>query len=380
MDFLTRISTTLTRKESLASLAGLFCLLLLAPASANQAELKGVKDEIARQQHQLTEQKKELDKLQNSLKKQELSIASLSKEIRHTQARLSRSNQNLKQFQSQQAELQKQHRQQSQQLQTLIKTYYMIKRQNAAKSILNPGGMEQDRLSQYFQHLSRARADAIQQLTETEQQLQQKNQQLLEQQKQISTLLAQQKQKKNQLTQSQKQRSRTVRKISSNINSDQQYLAELQRNEVRLKSEIAKAAKRNNVPMDGLARQRGKLPWPLKGRVLHRYGSRQSGQVLWKGMVIRADYEQPVKAVYSGRVVFADYLRGYGMVILLDHGKGDMTLYGYNQTLLKTEGNRVKAGETIALAGDTGGQPQASLYFEVRRNSKTQNPRRWLQR
>jgi septal ring factor EnvC (AmiA/AmiB activator) len=97
-------------------------------------------------------------------------------------------------------------------------------------------------------------------------------------------------------------------------------------------------------------------------------------------MVISADYEQPVKAVYSGKVVFADYLRGYGMVILLDHGKGDMTLYGYNQTLLKTEGNKVKAGETIALAGDTGGQPQASLYFEVRRNSKTQNPKSWLQR
>ncbi|PWI33109.1 peptidase M23 [Vibrio albus] len=379
MGFLTQISSGLKRKKGLISFGGLLCLLLLNPAHASQAELKGVKSEISRQQSQLSSQKKELDKLQNTLKQQELSIATLTKEIQKTETKLSRANQNLKQFQAQQATLQQQHQQQSKNLQALIKTYYMIKRQNAAKSILNPGDMEQDRISQYFQHLAQARAETIEQLTATEKQLEQKNKQLLQERQKVSALLANQKQKKSQLTRSQKQRARTVQNIKHSITSDKQYLAELQRNEVRLKSEIAKAAKRNSVPMDGLARQKGRLPWPVKGSVLHSYGSRQSGQVVWKGMVISADYEQPVKAVYSGKVVFADYLRGYGMVILLDHGKGDMTLYGYNQTLLKTEGNKVKAGETIALAGDTGGQPQASLYFEVRRNSKTQNPKSWLQ-
>jgi septal ring factor EnvC (AmiA/AmiB activator) len=85
-----------------------------------------------------------------------------------------------------------------------------------------------------------------------------------------------------------------------------------------------------------------------------------------------------VNAVYPGTIVFADYLRGYGLVVLLDHGKGDMTLYGFNQTLLKKEGDKVTAGEAIALAGDTGGQSQASVYFELRRNSKTYNPSSWL--
>ncbi|GAM55365.1 cell wall endopeptidase [Vibrio ishigakensis] len=132
--------------------------------------------------------------------------------------------------------------------------------------------------------------------------------------------------------------------------------------------------------MDGLAKQRGKLPWPVKGRVLHTYGSTQGGQADWKGMVINANYEQPVKAVYPGKVVFADYLRGYGLVMLIDHGKGDMTLYGYNQVLTKKEGDKVTAGETIALAGDTGGQSRASVYFELRRNSRTENPQRWLTR
>ena len=78
--------------------------------------------------------------------------------------------------------------------------------------------------------------------------------------------------------------------------------------------------------------------------------------------------------------MFAEYLRGYGLVVLLDHGKGDMTLYGFNQSLLKKEGDKVTAGETIALAGDTGGQSQPALYFEIRRNSKAEDPTRWLSR
>ncbi len=366
-------------RKNIISVAGLLCLLFIFPAQGNQEALNGVKNEISRQQSLLSQQKKELDNLQNDLKQQEVSIATLSKEIRQTQDKLNNANTHLKQFRSQQAALQQQQQQQSQTLQDLIKAYYMTKRQNDARSILNPSGEEQDRISQYFQHLAKARTETIAELTQTEQQLTLKNQQLLEQMQQITALLNQQQQAKKQLTGSQQQRKKTVNKIQNRISSDQQYLAELQRNEVRLKSEIAKAAKRNTVPMDGLERQRGKLPWPVKGKVLHSYGTKQSGQVNWKGIVISTGYEQPVKAVYSGTVVFADYLRGYGMVILLDHGKGDMTLYGYNQTLLKTEGNKVKAGETIALAGDTGGQSQPSLYFEVRRNSKTQNPKQWLQ-
>ena len=227
----------------------------------------------------------------------------------------------------------------------------MTKRQNDARSILNPGGEEQDRISQYFQHLAKARVKAIQDLKQTETQLENKNQQLVQEQKQIADLLARQKQKKGELLSSQKKRKTTVGKIKRSITSDKQYLAELQRNETRLKAEIAKAAKRNTVPMDGLAKQKGKLPWPLQGKVLHSYGTKQSGQVNWKGMVISANYGAPIKAVYSGTVVFADYLRGYGMVILLDHGKGDMTLYGYNQTLLKTEGNKVKAGRNYRFGG-----------------------------
>lgn len=364
---------------SVTCLATLASITFSTHSLASQEELSGVKSEISRQQSSLSSQQKELNTLQKSLKKYELSISSVGQEIRKTEAKLKTANKNLDLFNQQKAELESQKAEQTETLKQLIRTYYVTKRDNDAKSLLNSSNSEEEaRIAQYFQHLAKARAAAIEELDKTSQQLEAKNQQLVNEQRQIESLLAQQKKKQAELTSSQKKRKGTVSKIQRNISSNKNYLAELQRNETRLKSEIAKAAKRNSVPMDGLARQKGKLPWPLKGRVLHNYGTRQSGQVNWKGMVIDANYEQPVKAVYSGTVVFADYLRGYGLVVLLDHGKGDMTLYGFNQTLMKLEGDKVKAGETIALAGDTGGQPQASLYFEIRRNSKTQNPKRWL--
>ncbi len=359
-----------------------FSSMAFTPSSyASQDELTGVKSEISRQKNAVTSQQKELNKLQKSLKKQELSISSLGSDIKKTQSLLKKSNQNLDQFKQQKIDLEQKKQEQQSTLEELIKTYYITKRNNDVGAMLNQGKSdEQDRISQYFQHLAKARSETITALDATSKKLDEKNTQLVQEQKQIEALLAQKTKKRDALASSQNQRKKTVGKIKGNISNDKSYLAELQRNETRLKSEIAKAAKRNTVPMDGLARQKGKLPWPLKGRVLHSYGTKQSGQVNWKGLVIDAKYEQPVKAVYSGTVVFAEYLRGYGLVVLLDHGKGDMTLYGYNQTLLKIEGDKIKAGETIALAGDTGGQAQASLYFEIRRNSKTQNPKSWLVR
>jgi septal ring factor EnvC (AmiA/AmiB activator) len=239
---------------------------------------------------------------------------------------------------------------------------------------------DEDRISQYYQYLAKARAETLEKLAQTELELAESERALELERNQIAQLLEQQKDKRNSLAKNQASRKSTVSKIRKSISSDKTYLAELQRNETRLKAEIAKAAKRNQVPMDGLARQKGKLPWPVKGKVLHSFGTKQTGQVNWKGMVIQANYGESIKSVYSGTVVFADYLRGYGLVVLLDHGKGDMTLYGYNQTLLKKEGDKVAAGETIALAGDTGGQDTSSLYFEIRRNSKVQNPKSWLKR
>ena len=359
------------------TLVGALCGVSTTSIAASKTELSGVKSEISRQQTSLSSQQKELDKLQKSLKSEELSISNLEKEIKTTKIQLAASETNLKQLKQQQAQLTDLKKAQTEKLEQLIQTYYVTERAKAPSNVLN-SGVEEDRMSQYFQHLAKERSKTIAELEETQQQLDATEQQLSAEQQQIENLLESQTAKRDQLARSQSSRKSTVSKIKKSISSDRVYLAELQRNETRLKAEIAKAAKRNAVPMDGLAKQKKKLPWPINGKVLHNYGSRQTGQIKWNGMVIDANYGQPIKAVYSGTVVFAEYLRGYGLVVLLDHGKGDMTLYGFNQSLMKKEGDKVRAGETIALAGDTGGQSQASLYFEIRRNSKTQNPKSWL--
>ncbi|ATC56424.1 peptidase M23 [Vibrio anguillarum] len=371
--------TTWWHALSLVMVLGLACLSSSPLMAATQQELKGVKGEISRQQQALNNRQKELDSLQNALKKQEVGISSLENQIKNTKSELVVTNANIAKLKQKITALETQQTQQTAKLAQLIKTYYATQRATASSNILN-NGVEEDRISQYYQHLAKARSQTIQQLELTKKELNESEKQLRLERDQIASLLEQQTQKRTTLAKTQSERRSTVGKIQKSISGDKVYLAELQRNETRLQAEIAKAAKRNAVLMDGLAPQKGKLPWPVKGKILHAFGTRQSGQIDWKGLVIDANYGQNVKAVYSGTVVFAEYLRGYGLVVLLDHGKGDMTLYGFNQSLLKKEGDKVTAGETIALAGDTGGQSQPALYFEIRRNSKAEDPTRWLSR
>ncbi|MCG6213132.1 murein hydrolase activator EnvC [Vibrio furnissii] len=347
--------------------------------AATQQELKGVKSEISRQQQSLSQQQKTLDQLQHTLKQQEVGISGLENQIKQTKNQLAESNANIGRLQQKITALEAQRQQQADKLAELLQTYYVTQRAKASGDLLN-NGVEEDRISQYYQHLAKARTETIAALETTRQALRDNERQLQLERDQINALLEQQTKKRDQLARTQSERRQTLGSIQKSISGDKVYLAELQRNETRLKAEIAKAAKRNAVPMDGISRQRGKLPWPLQGKVLHQFGERQTGQIDWKGLVIDANYGQPVKAVYPGTVVFAEYLRGYGLVVLLDHGKGDMTLYGFNQTLMKKEGDKVAAGETLALAGDTGGQSRPALYFEIRRNSKAENPRTWLTR
>nr|WP_321381411.1 peptidoglycan DD-metalloendopeptidase family protein [uncultured Vibrio sp.] len=351
----------------------------ITSSAVSQQELKGVSSEINRQKKALTSQEKQLNELQKSLKSQELGISSLEQEIKKTKAELTQADKNINSLEEKIALQEGQRQAQEEELKQLLQTYYVTERAKANGHLLNQG-VEEDRISQYFQHLAKTRSKVIDEITQTTQKLEHNKNQLELEKEQIETLLKQQSEKRTALASTQSKRKQTLSKIQSSIKDDKRYLAELQRNETRLKAEIAKAAKRNAVPMDGLSKQRGKLPWPINGRVLHNFGTRQTGQVNWKGMVLSANYGQQVKAVYPGTVVFAEYLRGYGLVVLLDHGKGDMTLYGYNQALTKKEGDRVTAGEVIALAGDTGGQDRASLYFEIRRNSEAQNPKAWLKR
>lgn len=132
---------------------------------------------------------------------------------------------------------------------------------------------------------------------------------------------------------------------------------------------------------DPFSQHKGRLTWPVAGRLIHDFGQpRVSDRVKWNGVVLAAPRGREVRSVYHGRVVFADWLAGLGLLVIVDHGEDYMTLYGYNETILKNAGDWVAPGDVIATVGDSGGQNQSALYFEVRRGTRPLNPRHWVTR
>lgn len=123
---------------------------------------------------------------------------------------------------------------------------------------------------------------------------------------------------------------------------------------------------------------RGRLQWPSRGKLTTRYGSaRKVGKLKWQGVNIKAPEGTEVHAISHGRVAFSDWLRGFGLLTIIDHGDGYMSLYGGNQSLFKEVGDWVEAGEVIAGVGNSGGRKNSALYFEIRHNGKPTNPLKW---
>jgi len=124
---------------------------------------------------------------------------------------------------------------------------------------------------------------------------------------------------------------------------------------------------------------KGRLTWPIAGSLLHDFGQpRAAGGLKWHGVVLAAPRGREIRVVYHGRVIFADWLAGMGLLVIVDHGGGYMSLYGYNETTLKIAGDWVAPGDVIATVGDSGGQASSGLYFEIRKGTKPLNPRSWV--
>jgi septal ring factor EnvC (AmiA/AmiB activator) len=131
-------------------------------------------------------------------------------------------------------------------------------------------------------------------------------------------------------------------------------------------------------PREAFARLRGKLAWPVAGRVVARFGQTRAGGVKWDGVLVATERGAPVRAIHSGRVVYADWLPGLGLLTIVDHGEGYLSLYGYNERLYRSVGERVDPGDTIAAAGDSGGRNQPELYFEIRKGGRPIDPQPWF--
>jgi murein hydrolase activator len=185
------------------------------------------------------------------------------------------------------------------------------------------------------------------------------------------------------LEKSRRDRAAAVGKLDAEIRDGAAAVAKLSAEEKRLADLVTRLRDvMAGFPVDTdqpFAQLKGKLSWPVQGRVAGDYGqSRGAGPVKWNGVLLEAPAGTPVRAVYHGRVAFADWLQGLGLLVIVDHGGGYMSLYGHNEALLKESGDWVEPGESIAQVGDSGGQARPGLYFEIRLNGEPVNPNPWI--
>ena len=352
--------------------------ILSAKAATSPKKLKGVTREIFLQQCSLTQQRVTLTSLQKKMEGQELKIASLEKRIEANQKKLELASRNINKIGIKIERIEHRKEKQLDHLVKLIRNLYVTKRTHSPSLTLRSKSREkEDRVTQYSRYIATAHAMVIKKLERSVYLLKLSRDKINNTRRGNQDLIGQSLRERDELRATQNIKRSLARKVRANVASRNLQVLELGKSAFHLKSEIDRR-NQSQVPVSGMLDRGNKLPWPLRGDILHKFGDLKKGQVNWKGIVIGAKYGQSVRAVYPGKIVFSEYLRGYGLVILIDHGKGDMTLYGFNQSLLKREGETVLAREIISLTGDTGEKAQPSLYFEIRRNGRAEDPLHWL--
>ncbi|MCE9784775.1 murein hydrolase activator EnvC family protein [Shewanella algae] len=348
-----------------------------------QSELKALQSQITAQQNALRDTGKQREKLLQLLKKDEQAIADAARKVNQTENALSDAEKRLSELKQRAAQLDKLKESQQQTLAKQLTSAYLAGNHDYSKMLLNqqdPATIE--RMLAYYDFLNKARMQAIEQLKQTRQELSAVQQSEQQERNRLNKLVLDQKAQSKRLNQEQNQRQQTLKELQRTISSKASELEQLQIEEASLKRvvEQALAAMRDSPSMDGLAKSRGSLNWPTKGRIKNSFGSQRSGNVRWKGVMLSAPEGQSISAVAAGKVIYADWLRGFGMVLVVDHGKGFMSLYGHAQALLKDAGDTVKAGEAVALVGRSGGQTEPGLYFEIRHKGQAVDPANYCRR
>jgi septal ring factor EnvC (AmiA/AmiB activator) len=268
-----------------------------------------------------------------------------------------------------------------------LRTAYVNGREEQLKLLLN----QQDpasfgRMLAYYGYFGRARAERIGSIRDRLEHLALLREKIAAEGQRLKELEERQAQQLASLKGAQDKRARAVASIDSQIKTRGGEIKRLEsqaRSLEKLIADLRKALENPPVakraPFEPL---RGKLPWPVQqGKVLARFGQpRAGGSMKWQGMLIGTDRGARVRAPFAGRVAYADWLPGMGLMIVLDHGGGYLSLYGHNEEVFRKVGDPVAAGDVIGAVGDTGGHNQPALYFEVRRGREPVNPENWLQR
>ena len=311
------------------------------------------------------------------------SIAEVAKRSRALSNRIAEAEANLAALAGQRERLDEQGREQAERIAEHIRAAWRFSGRATVKAILNqedPAAYE--RMIRYHGYFAQARADAIAEFHATLTQLHE-NEQVLHRER-TSLQAAQQSLGSDQATllEERAERRTLIAELRTDLSDRNREREQLEESRQRLTALIADLQRQAALAAEraGAGLGAGDLPWPVHGQVQRRFGQeRASGRMRWQGMVIRAPLGSDIRAVAAGQVVFADWLRGFGLLAIVDHGDDHMSLYGYADALYKRTGDRVEGGETIAAVGQSGGQSDVGLYFEIRQGGKPIDPRQWLQ-
>ncbi|KAF0836411.1 septal ring factor EnvC (AmiA/AmiB activator) [Methylovorus glucosotrophus] len=400
----------------------LLCALSLAPGISvaapkvekSKAELSELHDKIESLKKELDDTKEAHADASDALKESEQAISNTNRKLYELQQQQQQTSTQLQALQQQQngvdSELQKQQRMLSSQL---YKQYLHGQPGYTQLFLQQENPAEAARQWQYYRYVAQARAELISGMQRNLDKLTRLNEETAASLQKLTDLKASQEAERAALQAQKNQRNKVLQSLAAKINSQRGQIDKMKRDEQRLSQLVEKLARLAAMPpkrkpqkpaatdkattpsspqviarnedlptnaFEGgnFAALKGKLNLPVRGDITNRFGSsREDTGVSWKGLFIKSVEGSEVKSVASGRVVFADWLRGFGNLIIVDHGNSYMSLYGNNQALLKQVGDTVKGGDTIASVGNSGGNEASGLYFELRYQSKPFDPLSW---
>ncbi|WP_455229912.1 murein hydrolase activator EnvC family protein [Geopseudomonas aromaticivorans] len=420
--------------------AALFALLAccLAPAFADQRadaqrQLEAARKDVDELQKLLGNLQQEKSGVQKQLQGTEREMGTLQKQIDTLEQQLKDGESEIQRLDEEKKKLQSQRAEQQQLIALQVRAAYQSGRQEYLKLLLNQQQPEQfSRNLTYHDYLSRARSEQLAAFNDTLEQLHAVEAELATQHSLLAGQQVELQTRREALEQVRGEHREALAKLNSELGDGDRKLKARQQEQAELAGVLktieetlarqareaeearrvaearAKAAAEaeaqrrlaasgasdkpaNRLLRDGpqvssnspafggpFAQARGQLPWPVDGRLLARFGApRDDGRLKWDGVLIGASAGTRVRAIHGGRVVFADWLRGAGLLLIVDHGNGYLSLYGHNQSLLKAAGDLVKAGEAISTVGSSGGQDTPALYFAIRQQGQPSDPLRW---
>ncbi|RAJ99113.1 murein hydrolase activator EnvC family protein [Aliidiomarina maris] len=349
-----------------------------------QSQLESIQNEIRSRRDAVQRRQQRMSRVERELRDIETQVAARTQAIGESRTQLEANQQRITELEAEQNDLKVSLAEQAKLLEDQIESAYRSGGHDFIQILLNqqdPGRIE--RILTYYRYVNQARMVQIEALRATERELEAVEQRLASQRDSLQQRIREQEQQRDQLRQSQQEQEQIAAQLRDAQRTDEQALTSMLQNEQELTELLAAletVLAEQQIQLAGLRNLRGQLSWPVNASIRHAFGQQRSGQVVWKGVVLNANAEQPVQAIADGRVLFADWLRGFGLVMVIDHGEGYMSLYGYNQSLSRSVGEAVRRGDTIALTGQSGGQSRPGLYFEIRHQGNPVDPVTYIRR